>query len=66
MLLIFVSAKVSETDIARVAKRLLRSQPAVAARGDLSKMPTLADFQSGLLDEAGKMPSKLGRSLLFR
>jgi mitochondrial-processing peptidase subunit alpha len=60
------AAKVGETDIARVARRLLRSQPAIAARGELSKLPSLADFQSGLLDEAGKMPSKLGRSLLFR
>jgi len=62
----FSAAKVGETDIARVARRLLRSQPAIAARGELSKLPSLADFQSGLLDEAGKMPSKLGRSLLFR
>ncbi|CAB3373705.1 Hypothetical predicted protein [Cloeon dipterum] len=59
-------SQISETDIARVAKRLLKSSPAVAARGDLTKMPLLSDLQAGLLDETGKMPSKLGRGLLFR
>lgn len=48
-----------------VAKRLLNSQPAVAARGDLRKMPTLEYIQAGLIDSEGKMPS--GRKLsLFR
>ncbi|CAG9862433.1 unnamed protein product [Phyllotreta striolata] len=40
--------KVSRDDVVRVAKRLLKSQPSVAARGDLRKMPTLEWIQSGL------------------
>nr|CAI5843218.1 unnamed protein product [Callosobruchus analis] len=57
--------KISKTDIHNVAKRLLRSAPAVAARGDLRKMPSLEYIQAGLIDSEGKMPS--GRKLsLFR
>lgn len=59
------SEKTTKDDILSVAKRLLNSQPAVAARGDLRKLPTLEYIQAGLIDGEGKMPS--GRKLsLFR
>lgn len=35
-------------DIERVATRLLKSQPAVAARGDISKLPSLSRIQAAL------------------
>ncbi|KAJ8927741.1 hypothetical protein NQ314_019744 [Rhamnusium bicolor] len=57
--------KITKDDIVTVARRLLSSQPAVAARGDLRKMPSLEYIQAGLIDSEGKMPS--GRKLsLFR
>ncbi|XP_057660682.1 mitochondrial-processing peptidase subunit alpha [Diorhabda carinulata] len=55
--------KISKDDIVRVARRLLSSQPAVAARGDLRKMPSLEYIQAGLIDSEGRMPS--GRKLLL-
>lgn len=59
------SEKIKREDIIKVAKRLLSSQPCVAARGDLRKMPSLEYIQAGLIDSEGKMPS--GRKLsLFR
>lgn len=42
-------------------KKLLDSQPCVAARGDLRKMPSLEYIQSAFLDSEGKMPK--GRKL---
>lgn len=57
--------KVTQDDIVRVAKRLLSSQPAVAARGDLRKMPSLEYIQAGLISRDGRLPS--GKKLsLFR
>lgn len=53
--------KITKDDIVQVAKRLLMSQPSVAARGDLRKMPSLEYIQAGLIDSEGKMPS--GRKL---
>lgn len=55
--------KITKEDIIRVAKRLLSSQPAVAARGDLRKMPPLEYIQAGLIDKNGKMPSNRKLSL---
>lgn len=49
--------KITKDDIVQVAKRLLMSQPSVAARGDLRKMPSLEYIQAGLIDSEGKMPS---------
>lgn len=63
----FISAieKIGKDDIVAVAKRLLNSQPAVAARGDLRRLPTLEHIQAALIDSTGKIPS--GRKLsLFR
>lgn len=49
--------KITKDDIVQVAKRLLMSQPSVAARGDLRKMPSLEYIQAGLIDSEGKLPS---------
>jgi len=54
--------KVTEEDIINVAKRLLNSQPSIAARGDLRKMPSLDYIQSGFVNAEGK---SLGRKLLL-
>ncbi|XP_030763716.1 mitochondrial-processing peptidase subunit alpha [Sitophilus oryzae] len=53
--------RITKDDIVQVAKRLLMSQPSVAARGDLRKMPSLEYIQAGLIDSEGKIPS--GRKL---
>lgn len=56
--------KVTKDDIVAVAKKLLSSQPAVSARGDLRKMPSIEYIQAGLSDAEGRLP---GRKLsLFR
>lgn len=55
--------KVTISDIERVTQRLLRSQPAVAARGAIQRMPTLQEIQQGLLDKDGSIQ---WRSRLFR
>uniref|UniRef100_A0A1Y1LEA8 Mitochondrial-processing peptidase subunit alpha n=1 Tax=Photinus pyralis TaxID=7054 RepID=A0A1Y1LEA8_PHOPY len=55
--------KVNKDDIVAVAKRLLNSQPSVAARGDLRKLPSLDYIQQGFVDSEGRMPGKLS---LFR
>lgn len=59
-----VLEKITKDDIVAVAKRLLSSQPAVAARGDLRKMPSLEYIQAGFLDSEGRMPSR--KLSLFR
>lgn len=64
LLIFIVLEKITKDDIVAVAKRLLSSQPAVAARGDLSKMPSLEYIQAGFLDSEGKMPSR--KLSLFR
>lgn len=57
--------KVTEEDVRRVASKLLLSNPAVAARGNISGLPSLDDIRAGLTDASGKMPG--GRRLsLFR
>lgn len=56
--------RVTKDEIIGVAKRLLSSQPCVAARGDLRKMPPLDYIQAGILDSEGKLPGK--KLSLFR
>ncbi|XP_066994221.1 mitochondrial-processing peptidase subunit alpha [Anabrus simplex] len=58
--------EVTAADIERVASNLLRSQPALAARGEVQKIPQMGDIQAGLSDREGKLPSRLGRLSLFR
>ncbi|XP_018322228.1 mitochondrial-processing peptidase subunit alpha [Agrilus planipennis] len=57
--------KVSKDKIVAVAQRMLSSQPAVAARGDLKNLPSLEYIQAGLLDRHGRMPGGK-RMSLFR
>ncbi|XP_071628810.1 mitochondrial-processing peptidase subunit alpha [Temnothorax longispinosus] len=41
---------ISKDDINRVAQRLLKSPPCLAARGEVKAVPSMADIQNGLLD----------------
>lgn len=43
---------------------MLRSQPSVAARGEICKMPVLADIQAALQDKEGRFQGR-GRLSLF-
>ncbi|XP_039269449.2 mitochondrial-processing peptidase subunit alpha-like [Styela clava] len=49
---------VSNDDILRVANRMLSSRPSVAALGDVSNCPSLADIQTALNSKDGKLPRK--------
>ncbi|XP_065225475.1 mitochondrial-processing peptidase subunit alpha [Planococcus citri] len=42
-------SRVEEEDIQRVARRILSTPPAVAARGDISKLPSYGSIQGGLM-----------------
>ncbi|XP_014233207.1 mitochondrial-processing peptidase subunit alpha [Trichogramma pretiosum] len=53
-------------DIMRVAHRLLKSPPSVAARGEVRNVPSITDIQAGLLDSRGRVPGSRGRLSLFR
>ncbi|XP_074041811.1 mitochondrial-processing peptidase subunit alpha [Leptinotarsa decemlineata] len=55
--------KITKDHIVHVAKRLLSSQPAVAARGDLRRVPSLDYIQAGLIDSEGRIPSTRKLSL---
>lgn len=62
---IFTEA-VSKDDIHRVARRLLKSAPSVAARGEVRSVPSFADIQTGLLDAQGRLPGSQSRLSIFR
>lgn len=47
---------VSASDINRVATKMLRSKPAVAALGDLTEMPTYEHIQAALSSKDGRLP----------
>uniref|UniRef100_A0A8C4X0E4 Mitochondrial-processing peptidase subunit alpha n=1 Tax=Eptatretus burgeri TaxID=7764 RepID=A0A8C4X0E4_EPTBU len=49
-------AGVTAQDIRRVAQRMLRSKPAVAALGDLSELPPYEDIQQALTSHDGRLP----------
>ncbi|KAJ9583881.1 hypothetical protein L9F63_021773, partial [Diploptera punctata] len=49
--------KVKADDIHRVARKLLKSQPSLTARGKITKLPAMTDIQAGLLDLEGKLPA---------
>lgn len=57
--------KITAADIIRVARRLLASPPALAARGQIKGLPELKDLQAGLLDNEGRLPGNK-RLSLFR
>lgn len=44
------------SDIKRVATKMLRSKPAVAALGDLTEMPTYEHIQTALSSKDGRLP----------
>ncbi|XP_008555589.1 mitochondrial-processing peptidase subunit alpha [Microplitis demolitor] len=58
--------KVSKDDIYKVARRLLKSPPSVAARGEVKNHLSLPDIQAGLLDTQGRMPGSRNRLSIFR
>ncbi|KAK0172268.1 hypothetical protein PV328_005607 [Microctonus aethiopoides] len=58
--------KITKDDIQRVARRLLKSSPSVAARGEVRHIPPLVDIQAGLLDNQGRMPGSRSKLSLFR
>lgn len=57
---------ISKDDIDRVARRLLKSPPCIAARGEIKTVPSIADIQNGLLDSQGRLPGSRSRLSLFR
>lgn len=57
---------ISKDDIDRVARRLLKSPPCVAARGEVKSVPSITDIQNGLLDSQGRLPGSRSRLSLFR
>ncbi|XP_063224768.1 mitochondrial-processing peptidase subunit alpha [Bacillus rossius redtenbacheri] len=59
-------SKVTKDDVVRVARKMLKSPPAVAARGSVTKLPSLEDIQAGLVSQTGKIPSRRGKLSLFR
>ncbi|XP_076455236.1 mitochondrial-processing peptidase subunit alpha-like [Babylonia areolata] len=55
--------KITESDIQRVANRMLKSKPAVAAYGTLEQLPRYSDVEAALCNKNGRMPR---RFQLFR
>ena len=49
---------VKAEDIQRIASRMLRSKPSVAALGDLRKLPEYRSIESALLSRDGKLPRR--------
>ncbi|XP_044161568.1 LOW QUALITY PROTEIN: mitochondrial-processing peptidase subunit alpha [Bufo gargarizans] len=49
-------SKVKASDIKRVATKMLRSKPAVAALGDLSELPDYDQIQAALSSKDGRLP----------
>ncbi|XP_076233342.1 mitochondrial-processing peptidase subunit alpha isoform X1 [Calliopsis andreniformis] len=58
--------EISKDDISNVARRLLKSSPSVAARGEVRTVPSIGDIQAGLIDEQGRLPGSRNRLSLFR
>ena len=61
--IILIPGKITEGDIQRVANRMLRSKPSIAAYGSLDQLPKFSDLEAGLNSKDGRMPR---RFLLFR
>ncbi|EGI65188.1 Mitochondrial-processing peptidase subunit alpha [Acromyrmex echinatior] len=57
---------ISKDDINRVARRLLKSAPCLAARGEVKTIPSMVDIQNGLLNAQGRLPGSRSRLSLFR
>ncbi|EFN77279.1 Mitochondrial-processing peptidase subunit alpha, partial [Harpegnathos saltator] len=58
--------EISKDDINRVTRRLLKSPPCMAARGDVKAVPSLSNVQTGLIDAQGRLPGSRSRLSLFR
>lgn len=58
--------EISKDDINRVARRLLKSPPCLAARGEVKAIPSMADIQNGLHNAQGRLPGSRSRLSLFR
>ncbi|XP_078044447.1 mitochondrial-processing peptidase subunit alpha [Augochlora pura] len=57
---------ISKDDINNVARRLLKSPPCIAARGEVRTIPSIGDIQAGLSDDQGRLPGSRSRLSLFR
>lgn len=57
---------ITRNDINAVARRLLKSPPSVAARGEVRTVPSIGNIQAGLIDEQGRLPGSRSRLTLFR
>ncbi|CAL7948098.1 unnamed protein product [Xylocopa violacea] len=57
---------ITKDDIKSVARRLLKSPPSIAARGEVRSVPSIGDIQAGLIDEQGRLPGSRSRLSLFR
>lgn len=55
--------KVTEEDVRRVAARMLKGKPCVAALGDLKQLPPIDDIETALSSKDGRIPK---RFTLFR
>lgn len=58
--------EISKDHVTNVARRLLKSPPSVAARGEVRTIPSIGDIQAGLIDERGRLPGSRSRLSLFR
>ncbi|XP_003394101.1 mitochondrial-processing peptidase subunit alpha [Bombus terrestris] len=58
--------EISKDHVTNVARRLLKSPPSVAARGEVRTVPSIGDIQAGLIDERGRLPGSRSRLSLFR
>ena len=56
-------SKVTDEDIRRVAHKMLKSKPSVAALGDLKQLPPINDIETALGSKDGRIPK---RFTLFR
>lgn len=55
---------ITAEDIQRVSSQMLRSKPAVAALGDLRKLPDLKAIETALSSRDGKLPRR-GRFSIY-
>lgn len=60
------SEKITEDEVRKVAKKLVSNKPAIAARGNIQKLPSFEDIQTAVLDVEGRLPGGKGRLSLFR
>ena len=59
------SERVTEEDIMKIAAKMLRSRPSIAALGTLKRLPRMADINGALLSGNGLI-SSLSKFAFFR